>query len=612
MFQAYHGVTAGQHQSNFDHLSAEGYRMISLSVYGDPGDARYAAVWIQRSGPAWVAVHGVNAAGYQSFFDNQTAHGYVPVLVSATGTASDAVFAAVFEQGITGAWFARHGMTSGPEANVGTFQQQNKAAHDGKMILRSMAIYGTPSDRRFIGVWHANTGYTKWHVHYADDAAGYQTVFNAETSNPFYRPTEVAVSSDLLYCSLFKDDMVGPWVARHGMTSADYQTEFDQQNARGFYPISVQGGGSGSGTRYAAIFAQRDIPLPRQWHVTGTEVPQLAGLDHIMQSFMQANGVHAAQLAIGKNGAAKLTRGYTWAEDGYRITQPSDRFLLASCSKMFLEAAVQSLYDAKPAKIAPSTKVYPLLGFSHPADPRSDDITIQQLLDHMGGYDDTATGSGFDPTYQMRKIALDEVLGHKVSKLDVCRYMYARMLDFTPGARSQYSNFGYLLASAVVEKVTGMDYFDYVKNTLLEPTGITEVEVRPTAANQQPPTEAMIEDEGLGNSALDPLSPLLVPAIFGGDGQVKEVAAACAGTSASAEALTQFIHLHAVWGNGGRAPNSARSGSTPGSSTLAWSRGDGVDCAYVINTRDWPPNTSPKLDDLGHSIDQLLSTTPLP
>ena len=71
-----------------------------------------------------------------------------------------------------------------------------------------------------------------------------------------------------------------------------------------------------------------------------------------MQSFMQANAVRAAQLAIAKNGVTKLERAYTWAEDGYRITQPSDRFLLASCSKMFLEAAVQSLYDAKPAKLA--------------------------------------------------------------------------------------------------------------------------------------------------------------------------------------------------------------------------------------------------------------------
>jgi hypothetical protein len=147
---------------------------------------------------------------------------------------------------------------------------------------------------------------------------------------------------------------------------------------------------------------------------------------------------------------------------------------------------------------------------------------------------------------------------------------------------------------------------------LLEPAGITEVEIRPTAANQQPPTEAMIEDEGLGLSALDPVSPLLVPAIFGGDGQVKEVAAACAGTSASATALTQFIRKHAVWGNGGRAPNSARSGSTPGSSTLAWSRGDGVDWAYVINTRNWPPHTSPSLDDLGTTINKLLDTTILP
>ena len=51
---------------------------------------------------------------------------------------------------------------------------------------------------------------------------------------------------------------------------------------------------------------------------------------------------------------------------------------------MFLEAAVQSLYDKK--KLTPGTTVYPLLGFSHPADPRSDTITIQQLLDHTGGY----------------------------------------------------------------------------------------------------------------------------------------------------------------------------------------------------------------------------------
>jgi CubicO group peptidase (beta-lactamase class C family) len=618
MFQAYHGVTGAEHQTKFNGLSSQGYRMISLSVYGTPGDARYAAVWVHRSGPAWSAVHGVDSAGYQSAFNNWTAKGYVPVIVSATGSGSDAVFAAVFEQGISGAWMARHGMTSGPETSAGTFQNLNKTARDQKLILRSMAIYGSGNDQRYAAVWHSNPGFLKWHVHPADTAGSYQTTFNAETQLPgyqlaAYRPAYVTMSGDQIYCSVFADSVVGAWVARHGMTSSEYQAEFDKQNAAGLYPICVQGGGSDGNTRYAAIFAKQDIPMSREWSVQGSAVPALAGLDHIMQTFMQANGVRAAQLAIGKNGAAKFSRAYTWAEPGYRATQPSDRFLLASCSKMFLEAAVQSLYDAK--KLTPDTKVYPLLGFSHPLDPRSDKITIQEVIDHKGGYNDdpmSKGGSGYDPTYNMRQIALDLGLSHPATKLDIARYMYTkRMLDLDPGAVYHYSNYCFLLAGAVVERVTKMPYFDYVKTTLLQPAGITEVEVFPTLASQRTNQQAIVEDEGLGQNPLDLSSSLLIPAVYGGDGEINEVGDPNDGTGASAHALSQFINLHAVWGNGPRAPGAARSGSTPGASSLAASRGDGVDWAYTINTRDWPPSTSPTLTDLGNSITQLLDTTPI-
>ena len=589
--------------------------MISLSVYGPPRDPRYAAVWVQRSGPAWVAVHGVDSAGDQSFFNTQTANGYVPVLVSATGSSSDAIFAAVFEKGITGAWLARHGMTSGPEEKAGTFQNQNRIARGQRMILRSIAIYGTPSDRRYAAVWHANPGFVKWHVHPAGTGASYQEVFNAETQLPGYglhgyRPAYVALSDDHVYCSVFKDDAVGDWVARHGMTLAEYQAEFNRQTAAGRYPICVQGGGAGSATRYAAIFAKRDIPLSREWRVTGSAIPALAPLDAWMQRFMQANGVRAMQLAIAKNGVMKLSRAYTWAEPGYHITQPSDRFLLASISKMFTAAAVQALYDAN--RLTPNTRVYPLLGFSNPVDPRSGTITIQQLLDHTGGYDSTATGSGFDPTYNMRQIAMDLHLGRPVTRLDVARYMYVRNLDFTPGTNTKYSNFGYLLAGAVVEQVTGMDFFDFVNRTLLQPATITEVAVFPTRASNRRNDEVIIEDEGLGLSPLDLASQLLVPAVYGGSGEINEVGAPNAGLGASAQAVVQFIRLHAVWGNGPRAPGAARSGSTPGASTLAVSRSDGVDWAYVINTRDWPPATAPTLDDLEKTIiTPFLNSTPI-
>jgi CubicO group peptidase (beta-lactamase class C family) len=191
--------------------------------------------------------------------------------------------------------------------------------------------------------------------------------------------------------------------------------------------------------------------------------------------------------------------------------------------------------------------------------------------------------------------------------------MYGRLLDFAPGTNTKYSNFGYLLLSAVVEAVTKMDYFGYVEQTLLQSMGLGEILVFSTAASGRIPVEVIAEDEGLGNSVLQPSSPLLVPAVYGGDDQVKEVAAGPAGVGASARAMTSFISKHAVWGTGGRAPGFARSGSTPGTSTWAESRNDGVDFAFALNTRDWPPNASSSpVTDLKNQLGNMLDSVSIP
>lgn len=692
-FEAYHGVSGAQHQAKFNTLSKQGYRMISLSVYGDAGSPLYAAVWVQRSGPAWEAVHGINAAEYQTFFNTWTAKGYVPVLVSATGPYANAVFAAVFEQGIQGPWQAHHGVPAGPKNQSGSFDYLNASFAAQNLYIRSFAIYGDSGNRRYIAVWHANPGYVKWHVHPADPAADYQTTFNAETQLPGYglhgyRPAYVALSADQTYCSVFKDDVVGPWVARHGMTAAQYQTEFDQQKAAGNYPICVQGGGTTANAVYAAIFAKQDIPSARQWTATGTPVPDLKAFDEAFQKFMQTNAVRAAQFTIAKHGSVLLERAYTWAEPGYRLTQPSDRFLLASCSKMFCEQAIQTLYDSgalKPPRLVvkpngsevpvvgdqvkgnssgatatvtvvngdtltlssvqgtfttndnaatmsssggtvavqsytPSTAAYPLLGFSQPADPRSDTITVQQLLDHEGGYNDgrnpSLPSSNLDPTYDMRNIALAMGLNRPANKQDIAEYMYSKQtLQFDPGTNNAYSNYGYLLLSAIVEKVTGQPYFTYIQEKVLAPLGIKEVLLSSTEAQQRDPSQAICEDQGLGSDPINIKSNLQIPAVYGGDGQIKEVAAGPAGLAASATALTQFIHKNLVWGNGPRPTGGGnwqlgRTGGTPGAATEAVSLGGGIDWAYVINTRDFPPQTPLPLESLATTIGNLINSTP--
>jgi CubicO group peptidase (beta-lactamase class C family) len=156
---------------------------------------------------------------------------------------------------------------------------------------------------------------------------------------------------------------------------------------------------------------------------------------------------------------------------------------------------------------------------------------------------------------------------------------------------------------AVVEKVTGLPYFTYVQQKVLAPLGINEVLLSSTTAAQRDPNEAICEDQGLGNDPINLASKLLIPAVYGGDGQIKEVAAGCAGLAASATALTEFIHVNLVWGNGSRPPNSGnwwlgRTGSTPGTSTEAasMSAGGGLDWAYVINTRDFPPQCASSIE----------------
>jgi CubicO group peptidase (beta-lactamase class C family) len=158
----------------------------------------------------------------------------------------------------------------------------------------------------------------------------------------------------------------------------------------------------------------------------------------------------------------------------------------------------------------------------------------------------------------MRTIALALGLSQPVSKLDVARYMYARPLDFDPGTKSQYSNYGYLLAGAVVEKVTGLSYAAYVSKALLVPADIKDVGVVSTLATGRTNDEAIVEDQGLGADPLHLASSLRVPAVYGGDGEINEVGAPQCGMGASATALVRFIHSHAVWGNGPRSPGAAR------------------------------------------------------
>jgi CubicO group peptidase (beta-lactamase class C family) len=539
-----------------------------------------------------------------------TQKGYVATLISVTGSGSDLVFAGTFEKRSANVWLCKFGLTDGPENNAGSLAFYNKWAIQNGCILHSASIYGTVSNKRYAGIWLPNPEGVKWACRASETAGSYQTWFDAYTKIPF-RLGYADISEDQLYLSIFRDDSVGEWVARHGMTSSGYQAEFDKQVAKGFFPICVHGGGKGSDTRYAAIFARQAEPSDRQWTITGNAVASLSEFDKAVKNFMQANAVRAGTLAIAKNGKLAFARAYTWAEPGYPITQPDSFFRLASCSKAFVCAAIQKCYDAKLIK--PSSPVFPLLEITSAAlpsqkpHPKINAITVKNLVDHAGGWDHTA--ANFDAVFANRQIALSLGLPGAPTKRDLARYMYGEPLQFDPGTNSQYSNFGYVLLGLVVEQVTGKSFTDFVRQSVLAPLGINDVFLARTRREQRREREVTYDDPGLGVTALDPHSNELLPACYGGGGYLTETMDSGGGLCATTTALVQFINKNAAWGIGDRNPGSARSGGMAGTASLMVSRWDGVDYAYAFNTRKFPADALKAFDE---KLAKLLDTTTIP
>lgn len=96
-WEARHGLTGDQYQAAFDQLAARGFRLARVNGYPIAGQARYAAIWVQSSGPAWQARHGLPGAQYQGEFDELRYQGYRPLRVSGYGISGQEYYAGIWE-----------------------------------------------------------------------------------------------------------------------------------------------------------------------------------------------------------------------------------------------------------------------------------------------------------------------------------------------------------------------------------------------------------------------------------------------------------------------------------------------------------------------------------
>lgn len=227
--------------------------------------------------------------------------------------------------------------------------------------------------------------------------------------------------------------------------------------------------------------------------VSGPEVSGVAAYDDAIIPVLKKWSIPGAALAVTKNGKLILVRGYGYADLENKVpVQPDSMFRIASISKPITAAAVLHLVDQK--KLDLEAKFLDVLTeFSLPAnaDARLRNITIRHLLEHAGGWDRDVSG---DPMFMSTEIAKSLNVPAPATCRNVIQYMMGRPLDFEPGMKYAYSNFGYCILGRVIEKVTGQSYEVYVRDHVLAPMEVHAMRIGRSLAEGRVPGEVKYYD----------------------------------------------------------------------------------------------------------------------
>jgi len=164
-------------------------------------------------------------------------------------------------------------------------------------------------------------------------------------------------------------------------------------------------------------------------------------------------------VAISKHGKTVFEQAYGLADREKNIPNAlQTRFRMGSMNKMFTATAILQLAQAGKLKLTDPLGKYLT---DYPNKDVAAKVTIHHLLTHTGG-----TGDIFGPEFDERRLQLKTLQ-------DYVKLYGQRGLEFEPGSKWDYSNYGFLLLGVIVEKSSGRDYDEYVQEHIFKPAGMT-------------------------------------------------------------------------------------------------------------------------------------------
>ena len=164
----------------------------------------------------------------------------------------------------------------------------------------------------------------------------------------------------------------------------------------------------------------------------------------------------SGSVLVSRDGEIVFSKGYGLANREHNIPNaPQTKFRLGSITKQFTAMAIMILADQGKIKLDDPIGKY--LEFA----PKTwDGITIHHLLTHTSGVHSYTA----DPEY-VKKMAMPETVKSMIARFK------DTPLDFKPGEKFSYSNSGYFLLGAIIEKAAGTSYEVFLRQADLRTSG---------------------------------------------------------------------------------------------------------------------------------------------
>lgn len=523
-------------QSHFvgksDELVAQGFQPLSLSMYGDPEDARYAGVFDKRPGPQLRRAIGFTIAHFLNELTQNQKQGFYPTLVSATGGGRDGAR-------ISGYFARRPDPTQlTVHDNFEEFGREVQRRREGNWVPLSATIFsdaGNAHPTMFAAVWERNAANVAWNVLAGglshDDHQRYLEALHS----CWARLVTVGGSSRGLLVPIYRDDQVGQigqgWVARHGQTREQYEKDYGALFDAGFYVVSLQGYGPPHDRRFASVFVRNETPVARTERMTGTA--GVEAIDRPVLQLMKQSSIRGAALAIVKGTRLVYARGYTWAEPDYPTVQPTTCFRLGSGSKLPAAMAIHQL--VAEGRLQLQTPLPTALPLTNPngspaTNPEYRDGTVGDLLEPGGRF---RRYEGETPNVA---VAFNTQL--PVTHEQIASYMMVKPLE---EQQPTLDDFKYFLAGQVVKRARGINSFiQAIAARLTGPLQITRLRSGRSLLSAQHPDEARYHARDLmvAQSVMTPNRPL-VPVGYGNEPM--EMMETSGGLSAAAPDLARIL-----------------------------------------------------------------------